>query len=161
MGIVLAFLLGMPILALPQVQSLFLSPVRSERSEVTSAIDRQPRANTFASAPPHPVLNAQPSVAETAAAPRHDPAAMDIEALQARLIELDAEQMALERVGVNQSRYRFTCNLPVRPGSAYKRRFQIVDADPAEAMRRVVAEVERWRVATSANQLGRPTVRLR
>jgi len=70
--------------------------------------------------------------------------------------------MVLEKVGVDGSRYRFTCQLPVAAGSPYRRKLQAVDADPAGAMAQVQREIETERGSSiGPTGLPRPIVKLR
>lgn len=182
MSVVLAFLLGMPILALPRVQELLLGAQSADtraataagsESDPRTAVDVGGQASSAAGsdnllaatdAPPDSsptLLLVEPAQPSAPVAPRAETGASEIEQLRQRFEQLGATYLALERVGVDGARFRFTCNLPLRAGSPYQQRFQGVSADPATAMRRVLADVERWSVAGGAQTLGRPRVKLR
>ncbi len=169
MAIVLAFLLGMPLVAVPQIAEHLQGLLR--------ATSREPAANH------------QPSVVETERAAyesesaelvttvtmlasdrpqlppiRPNPEALTavIEALKAQFVEAGVSYMLLEQIGADSVTYRFQFDLPVAAGSAYRKRFQVVDDAPDEAMRRALAELRQWRVASrEPAHLERPTVILR
>ena len=70
--------------------------------------------------------------------------------------------MVLEQIGTDATKYRFQFDVPVAAGSAYKKRFQVIDDAPDEAMRLALTELHQWRVAArEPAHLERPTVILR
>jgi hypothetical protein len=134
MAVVLGFLVGMPVLALPKLHDLIRSFAARE-TIVAPAVQRQ--------------------------LPDDEPAHGEIAGLKEHLVRLGATYMVLERIGVDDVRFRFTCNVPVRGGSPYMKQFQAIDANPVTAMRSLLSDVERWRVAGRQPELGRPQVKLR
>ena len=174
MSIVLAFLLGMPLVAVPQISARLKELLGSAGRELrpselatnlqasASRLDQAAEASVTAQRgttvtmlasdrPPTPSL--QPNPAEVASA---------IEALKAQFVEAGVSYMVLERVGTDSTQYRFRFDMPVAAGSAYRKRFQVVQDAPDEAMRQALAELRRWRVASrEPAYLERPTVILR
>jgi hypothetical protein len=121
----------------------------------SSALDAEQAATTVttlaADRPPPPSVQ-----------PNSEVLTATIEALKAQFVEAGVSYMVLEQIGTDSPKYRFRCELPVAAGSAYRKRIQVVDADPDEAMRRAWAELQEWRVASrEPAHLERPTVILR
>jgi hypothetical protein len=160
MAIVLAFLLGMPLVAIPQI---------SERLQ--ELLHAKPREQTANHQPSAPETEQAATTLTTLAADRPSPPsilpnpevlAATIEALKLQFVEAGVSYMVLEQIGDDFPRYRFRCDLPVATGSAYKERFEVVDDAPDEAMRRAWAELQQRRVASrEPAHLERPTVILR
>ena len=168
MAVVLAFLMGMPLLALPRVQQAVGEILAPEDPALEQAIDDSSQIELRTSDPEDPVVKREPieSLAELQLVGGNLPTEVaqpsEVEQRKQRLIDLGATYMVLEKVGVDGSRYRFTCQLPVAAGSPYRRRLQAVDADPVEAMAIVQHEIEtERRSASSGNRVSRPAVKLR
>jgi hypothetical protein len=70
-----------------------------------------------------------------------------LEALYGRLEALGATVLRLEKEQAHPARYRFRCELPLPGSPGYSRFFQALDAEPAKAVQRVLADVEAWRSA--------------
>jgi hypothetical protein len=174
MAIVLAFLLGMPLIAVPQIsaqlQGLLLAAQRELRplESVANTRPSTPQPDETADVS---VLAERGTTGTTLASDRSQPpffqpnpdgSAATIEELKAQLVEAGVSYMVLERIGTDSARYKFRFDVPVAAGSAYRKRFQVVDDAPDEAMRRALAELQRWRVAgREPAHLERPTVILR
>lgn len=62
-----------------------------------------------------------------------------------RLRELGAVYYLLETWGNEGQRFRFHCKMAVGGNPGYTRRFEATDADPLQAMARVLSDVETWR----------------
>jgi hypothetical protein len=169
MAIVLAFLLGMPLVAIPQISEhlqewLHAKPREQAANHRPSALEAEQAASErdstelgttatmlAADRPPLPSIQPNPKVL-----------AATIEALKAQFVDAGVSSMVLEQIGTDSPRYRFRCDRPVATGSAYSERFQVVDDTPDEAMRRAWAELQQWRVASrEPAHLERPTVILR
>lgn len=162
MAVVLVFLLGMPILALPHVQQR-IGEILADRPD----LQLEP---TAAAKPPllrvgSPPDSAQERPSEQPLMPGIDEGEAvetQVEQLRQRFTELGATYVLLERVGVEGDRYRFTCHMPVAANSPYREQLQAVATDPIEAMSQVLADLERQPSATSDEPaLPRPTVTLR
>lgn len=69
------------------------------------------------------------------------------EAIPKRLQELGAEYLKLESVAEEDLQYRFRCTVPLPGSETYGRQFHATAADPVEAMRHVLAQVESWQAA--------------
>jgi hypothetical protein len=65
--------------------------------------------------------------------------------LERRLRELGAAYYALESWGDDGQLYRFHCKMPLVDDPRQVRQFEAVDADALVAIRRVAADVEKWR----------------
>lgn len=88
--------------------------------------------------------------------------AATIEALKAQFVEAGVSYMVLEQIESDSTKYRFQFELPVAEGSAYRKRFQVFDDAPDEAMRQALMELHQWRIADrEPAHLERPTVILR
>ena len=174
MGTVLAFLLGMPLVAVPkisaQLQGLFIATQRELRPPEL-VIDPQPSTSHADRTVEEQVLVERGTTVTTLASDRSRPpsippipddSSLTIEELKAELVEAGVSYMVLERIGTDSARYRFRFDIPLAAGSAYRKRFQVVGDAPDEAMRRALSELRGWRVAGRAPaHLERPTVILR
>lgn len=168
MVVVLVFLLGMPFAAVPQVSEylrgmLVTKPYAravhhepsgspSNRTEDANASELVTTVTVLASdrSPPPPATRNPDTIAAT------------IEALKAQFVEAGVSYMVLEQIGSDSTKYRFQFELPVAAGSAYRKRFQVFDDAPDEAMRQALTELHQWRVADrEPAHLERPTVILR
>ncbi|HUG69373.1 MAG TPA: hypothetical protein VMM76_16600 [Pirellulaceae bacterium] len=164
----LVFLLGMPFAAVPQVSEylrgmLVTKPYAravhhepsgspSNRTEDANASELVTTVTVLASdrSPPPPATRNPDTIAAT------------IEALKAQFVEAGVSYMVLEQIGSDSTKYRFQFELPVAAGSAYRKRFQVFDDAPDEAMRQALTELHQWRVADrEPAHLERPTVILR
>ncbi len=65
--------------------------------------------------------------------------------IQDRLRELGATYYLLESWGTGQQMYRFYCKMSVGGSADYTRYFEANHADPLQAMREVLGQVESWR----------------
>ena len=168
LAVVLAFLIGMPMLAVPRVQEALGEVFAPDEEPLEEPIDDSSQIDLRPADELDQIVRQEPieSLAElevvggdlsTDVAP-----ASEIEQCKQRLIDLGATYMVLERVGVDGSRYRFTCQLPVAAGSPYRRKLYAIDADPVQAMAKVQREIETESQASSGgDRLPRPTVKLR
>ena len=85
-----------------------------------------------------------------------------IESLKAQFMDAGVTYMLLERIGSDSVKYRFQFDVPVAGGSAYRKRFQVIDEAPDVAMRTALLELQQWRLsAREPDHLKRPTVLLR
>jgi hypothetical protein len=169
MMVVLAFLLGMPVAAVPQI-SEHLRGMRVWQPFEKQVHHDQAGSSSYQRLDGHDLAEPATTVTMLAsdrsppplAARNPDVMATTIEALKAQFVEAGVSYMILEQVGSESVKYRFQFELPVTAGSAYKRRFQVIDDDPDEAMRLALAELQQWRVADlEPAHLERPTVILR
>jgi hypothetical protein len=64
-----------------------------------------------------------------------------------RLRELGAVYYLLETWGSEGQRFRFHCKMAIGGNPGYTRRFEATDAEPMQAIARVLSEVETWRAA--------------
>ena len=168
LAVVLAFLLGMPLLALPRVQQAVGEAWAPDSPEPDPPIHDSHEVDLRTPVEPDQVVKRETAVSRpevqlvgedlsNEAAPPSE-----IEQRKQRLIELGVTYMVLEKVGVDGARYRFTCQLPVAAGSPYRRKLQAVDADPVQAMAEVQRQIEAGSAASGDGaQLPRPTVKLR
>lgn len=83
-------------------------------------------------------------------APRETEPSRRLEELFRRLEGLGATVLRLERQQAHPPRYRFRCEAPLPNSPRYSRFFQAFDAEPVQAVERVLAEVEAWRRAPRA-----------
>lgn len=169
MTIVLAFLLGMPLVAVPQISAhlqglLHAKPREHKANHQPSVIGAEQVA--FESDSPE-IGTAVTMLASDRPQPRpirpdHESLAATIDALKAQFVEAGVSYMVLERIGTDSVEYRFQFDLPVVAESAYRKRFQVVNAAPDEAMRQAWRELQQWRIASrEPAHLERPTVILR
>ena len=70
--------------------------------------------------------------------------------IQDRLRELGATYYLLESWGTGQQMYRFYCKMSVGGSADYTRYFEASHADPLQAMREVLGQVESWRAGTTS-----------
>ncbi|MBI2479473.1 MAG: hypothetical protein HYV60_12825 [Planctomycetia bacterium] len=169
MAVVLVFLLGMPLVDVPQIaehlrgmlitkptlQAMHEAHLHSPSGEQVDAIDPTELATAVT------MLASDRSPPPTAS---RNPAALSvtIETLKAQFVSAGVSYMILERIGPDSAQYRFQFDVPVAAGSAYRKRFQVIDDAPDAAMRRALAELHQWRVADrEPAHLERPTVMLR
>jgi hypothetical protein len=168
-AIVLAFLLGMPLVAVPQFSEQLHGLLLAQHE---TRLANPPRSIPDPSQPVGEVTSAQRGTTITTLAADHAPHSLiglsadglvaTIEGLKAEFVAAGVTYMALERVETGSPHYRFRFDMPVAAGSAYRRRFQVVDDAPDEAMRKALAELRQWRVAGhEPAHLERPTVILR
>jgi hypothetical protein len=64
-----------------------------------------------------------------------------------RLRELGAVYYLLETWGSEGQRFRFHCKMAIGGNPGYTRHFEATDAEPMQAIARVLSEVEAWRAA--------------
>ena len=64
-----------------------------------------------------------------------------------RLKELGAVYYLLETWGSEGQRFRFHCKMAIGGNPGYTRHFEATDAEPVQAIARVLSEVETWRAA--------------
>ena len=164
----LVFLAGMPLVAVPQVANLldglFLGGV--SEAPVDTALSPYPHSEggDVGSLSNHNPIDK--TLAEDAIRLAREPIAKSvtetIEALKAELVEAGVSYMVLENIDSETPTYSFKIDLPIAKGSAYTKRFEVIDDAPEQAMRRALAELRQWRIAghTPAG-LDRPTVILR
>jgi hypothetical protein len=106
----------------------------------------------------------QPGTAASATISVGDPAAIDptgaqgsvasaIEGLRSRGVA----DYSMSQWGTSSGLYRFRCSAPSGTGGMFQRHFEAVSADPAEAARRVLADVEAWQ----ASHTGQAATQLR
>lgn len=165
---VLVFLAGMPLVAVPQVanclEGLFLGRVSEAPVDTGLSPSRLAEGNGVG-----PLSNHNPidkTLAEDVIRPAREPISNTltetIEALKAEFVEAGVSYMVLENIDSESPKYSFKIDLPVAEGSAYTKRFEVIDDAPEQAMRRALAELRQWRIAgrTPAG-LDRPTVILR
>lgn len=93
-------------------------------------------------APTGPESIVRPSP-ERPAEPNREPS--EFQAIQQRLQSLGATYYRLETWG-QKNQFRFQCRMAVRENTHFARQFEATDPDPVLAMRRVLEQVERWRV---------------
>jgi hypothetical protein len=84
-------------------------------------------------------------------------ATTELRGVQERLRELGATYYLLESWGSDQQLYRFYCKVAVGGNADYTHWFEVIHADPLQAMRQVLRRVETWRGEVSMN-VGRNTV---
>jgi hypothetical protein len=84
-----------------------------------------------------------PALIAEAAAPRS--LADRLAPLRAQLHEWGVAEYQLDLWGDRGELYRFSCEMPLAPGSPATEQFEAVAADPQAAVEEVVAEVWRWR----------------
>lgn len=168
MVVVLAFLLGMPLIAVPQISEQLrgmwlgepLGPFESDQQseeKIAGSDELDPpgldTAVTMLASDRSPAATTQPNPASLSTT---------IEVLKAQFVEAGVTYMVLEQIGPDSTKYRFQFDVPVAAGSAYKKRFQVIDDAPDEAMRLALTELRQWRVAArEPAHLERPTVILR
>ncbi|MBU4273672.1 MAG: hypothetical protein KKA28_17560 [Planctomycetes bacterium] len=70
---------------------------------------------------------------------------MGFDDIQLRLRELGASYYLLESWGSQRQLYRFSCKMAVGDNADFTRYFEAADADPLQAMLRVLGQVETWR----------------
>ena len=73
----------------------------------------------------------------------------DVDDIPNRLQQLGATYYVLESWGNDQQLYRFYCKMAVTESADYTHCFEATDADPHQAMQRVLRQVESWREATA------------
>jgi hypothetical protein len=168
MAVVLAFLLGMPLLALPRVQQAVGEALTPDTQILDQPVQDSRQVELRTSDELDQIENQKPigSLAELQAVGGDVSSEVarpsEIEQLKQQLIDLGATYMVLEKVGVDGARYRFTCQLPVAAGSPYRRKLQAIDSDPVEAMTGVLREIEaESESASGRTSLPRPAVKLR
>lgn len=166
-GVLLAFLVGMPLLALPPIadnigslpQLLFQSA--SPRFEIAQ-VKASPREQETAAAAgvnlvapktafethEKPTVQ-QVSVETPVSATQHRDVVLNqrIAEVSNRLKRFGGTDCALEQVDAPEPRYRFACKVPLADNSPYSRPFEAVERDPYVAMNRVLMRVEGWRNA--------------
>ncbi|MDA1049626.1 MAG: hypothetical protein O3C40_03980 [Planctomycetota bacterium] len=166
MAIVSAFLLGMPLAAVPQI-SAHLRALLLVKPDERAASREQPVAEAAdeGNSTEHGTmvtLLASDRLQTPLVPSNPDSLAATIESLKAQFVEAGVSYMVLERIGTESAKYRFRLDLPVAEGSVYRKRFQVVDDAPDEAMRRAWTELQQWRVAgREPTHRERPTVILR
>lgn len=173
MVVVLVFLLGMPFAAVPQVSEylrgmLVTKPyARAVHHESSGSPSNRTEASRTEDANPSELVTTVTVLASDRSPPppatrNPDTIAASIEALKAQFVEAGVSYMVLEQIGSDSTKYRFQFELPVAAGSAYRKRFQVFDDAPDEAMRQALTELHQWRVADrEPAHLERPTVILR
>jgi hypothetical protein len=79
--------------------------------------------------------------------------------VQQRLRELGATHYQLESWGNEPPLYRFCCKMAIGGSASYTRYFEATNANPIEAMNRVLDQVETWRssVSSRADALSTPS----
>ncbi|MBC8355675.1 MAG: hypothetical protein H8E66_27165 [Planctomycetes bacterium] len=169
MAVVLAFLIGMPLVAVPQVSEHLRGISRTTgggdaishqqsvpqplQTDDANKLDERDATITTLAADRIQLPSIPPNTADVTAT---------IEELKAELVEAGVSYMVLEKIGIDSAKYRFRIDLPVAEGSAYRKRFQVIDDAPDGAMRRALAELQQWQVASRKPAgLNRPTVILR
>ena len=162
----LAFLLGMPLFAVPQVseqlQGLLRADPREQRAEAQNLALASEQSDPEDDPAQYGTTLAADQPPASQVTPNPDGRAAVIEALKAEFVAAGVTYMVLERVAGDSPHYRFRFDLPVATGSAYRKRFQVVDDAPDEAMRKAFRELHEWRVAMDdPAHLERPTVMLR
>jgi len=89
-----------------------------------------------------PVASARPnSGVEPKTTP---PAPAGFRDAQERLRQLGATYYLLESWGSQEQLYRFYCRVAVDENADYTRYFEAIHADPFQAMRQVLQQVEAW-----------------
>jgi hypothetical protein len=145
--IMLACVVGIPALAmwgtswsevLKKFQNLRWPAVLSPASaSPTVATSEAPRFRP-------PVATAAAPAAAAIAAPPRNPEDR-LHELGSRLQRLGATYYVLESWGNDQQLYRFYCKVAVAGSADYTHCFEATRADPLEAMREVVRQVEAWK----------------
>ena len=167
--VVLAFLLGMPVAAVPQISAHLCGmrvwePFKQvvHRDQTGSSSSKRSGGRDSGELATTVTMLASDRSPPLLAARNPDAMATTIEALKAQFVEAGVSYMILEQVGSESAQYRVQFELPVTVGSAYKRRFLVIDDAPDEAMRLALTELQQWRVADiEPAHLERPTVILR
>jgi hypothetical protein len=67
--------------------------------------------------------------------------------LMSRLAQLGAADTKMVPWGDGGQLYRFTCRAPLTNAPIMTQHFESVAAEPTQAVERVVAKLEKWRVA--------------
>ncbi|MEO8494532.1 MAG: hypothetical protein ABI614_05655 [Planctomycetota bacterium] len=168
MTIVLAFLLGMPLLAIPQISGQLPGLLRAKPQEL---VDRQQIAPPFGQAADEIDMSEAGTTVTMLASTRSQPSlvprnpdalAAAIEELKTQFVAAGVTYMLLEQIGTDSVTYRFQFDVPVAAGSAYRERFQVIDEAPDAAMRQALTELQEWRGASrEPAHLERPRVILR
>jgi len=147
-GVLLAFLIVMPIIALPVVGRSYDAWLLGEAN--SGVRDEHPLAGEDALQPapfaPREIAADSPSSRPNPEPPRTG-AGDRFEAVSRRLKELDVEYMRLEAADARGEQFHFHCHVPLGNETTYSRPFEALAADPVAAMERVLAEVEAWRAA--------------
>ena len=163
--LLLLFLLGMPILALPRVQDA-LCHIDTSAADTSAADTMEPEAGP-------PLLRVESPVEVVREQPPAVPSMMpdalgdasqqqQLASLRQRLVDLGVTYVKLERIGMAGARYRCTCHMPVAVDSPYREELQAVATNPIQAMRQILADIEHERPASPSDAvLPRPTVKLR
>jgi hypothetical protein len=73
----------------------------------------------------------------------------DVDDIPKRLKDLGATYYVLESWGNDEQLYRFYCRMAVAGSSDYTQCFEATDANPQQAMQRVLRQVESWRETAS------------
>ncbi len=174
MLVLVAILVGMPLLAVPQIhERLFPTPIAELGRSAARSAARHAHAPALAAATearPHALVPEAPRVLlgspptrtinSTDARPAESPppsSAMPANATstqvavdlapqaEQRLRELGASYLMVEQLEPS-GLYRCLCLVDV-PGTVYQRPFEAEDLVPEQALRRVLSEVEHWAVA--------------
>lgn len=166
--VVLAFLLGMPLFAVPQVSERLTGIMRGElalpdldhsRIDVYKGTADEIGAPELDTAVTMLASDRMPSPPMP---PNPETLTATIQALKSEFVEAGASYMVLEKIGTTDVKYRFQFDVPVAVGSGYKKRFQVIDEAPDEAMRLALSELHQWRTAAhEPATLDRPQVFLR
>jgi hypothetical protein len=102
---------------------------------------------------PQPLPVAPPTLAIQPVAPvdaaQTAKASLDADDIPKRLKDLGATYYVLESWGNDQQLYRFYCRMAVAGSSDYTQCFEATDANPQQAMQRVLRQVESWHETAS------------
>jgi hypothetical protein len=162
--VMLACAVGIPVLAMsgaswPEILKKFQNlrwPAVVELASASTPASPSLSSETPRSVPPSPAVESEPlqTAFPAPSAPSLDvvgtaktPAELD--GIPKRLQQLGATYYVLESWGNNQQLYRFYCKMAVAKNADYTHCFEATDADPRQAMQRVLRQVESWREATA------------
>jgi len=182
---VLLFLIAMPLLALPPFTQWLGTCLDSAWETAPIRLEFAMSGDAHPSATSHPVVDLTNSdvhrvapldttavtVARRSSAARSDSPNQSevtlspqeqndrIALLRERLTGMGATHAKFESYGDGESKYKFTCEFPVKD-SVYRRRFEQEDSSPLVAMQRVLVEVESWQ-RSGTRQLAAATTKAR
>lgn len=165
-AVLIAFMIAMPMLALPPVADSVGSTMRqllaSNDSQFILAenVQGQTELGIYSHDSlivPHRETSIQQVTAVEVTTPKEITSTKAEKVLALRMAEVSrrleywgSTDYALEQVGDDEPKYRFSCRVPLNTGSPYSKSFEAIDVDPYVAMNRVLARVESWRSVQTA-----------
>ena len=126
---VIVVLLGMPLLAIPDLSG---PSSRSETGETKPDpfVARKSEADALADRRPRIAMAEQ------------------LRLLQVQLTERGATYLVLETDPMQPGCYRFRCEVPMEGSTVYRRSFETAGADPVKIMEDALRKVDEWRMAS-------------